>query len=47
MDGKGRAMDNIMGKRQWRSVKYPDIYLKDYNTTSGIFIVEAGLLPRM
>jgi putative transposase len=30
MDGKGRAMDNIMVERLWRSVKYEEIYLKDY-----------------
>jgi len=30
MDGKGRAMDNIMVERLWRSLKYEDIYLKDY-----------------
>jgi putative transposase len=32
MDGKGRAMDNIMVERLWRSVKYEDVYLKDYET---------------
>ncbi len=32
MDGKGRAMDNIMVERLWRSLKYKDIYLKDYET---------------
>ena len=30
MDGKGRAMDNIMIERLWRTVKYEEIYLKDY-----------------
>lgn len=30
MDGKGRAMDNIMIERLWRSVKYEEIYLKEY-----------------
>jgi len=30
MDGKGRAMANIMVERRWRSVKYEEIYLKDY-----------------
>ena len=30
MDGKGRAMDNIMVERLWRSVKYEDVYVKDY-----------------
>lgn len=32
MDGKGRAMDNIMVERLWRSLKHEDIYLKDYET---------------
>lgn len=30
MDGKGRAIDNVFIERLWRSVKYEDIYLKDY-----------------
>lgn len=30
MDGKGRAMDNIMVERLWRSVKYEEIYLNEY-----------------
>lgn len=30
MDGRGRAMDNIMIERLWRSVKYEEVYLKDY-----------------
>lgn len=30
MDGRGRALDNIFIERLWRSVKYEDIYLKDY-----------------
>lgn len=30
MDGKGRALDNIMVERLWRSVKYEDIYPKSY-----------------
>lgn len=32
MDGRGRALDNIFIERLWRSVKYEDIYLKDYAT---------------
>ena len=32
MDHKGRAFDNIFIERLWRSVKYEDIYLKDYGT---------------
>ena len=30
MDGKGRAIDNVFIERLWRSVKYEDIYLRDY-----------------
>ena len=30
MDGKGRAMDNIMVERLCRSVKYEEVYLKEY-----------------
>ena len=32
MDGRGRCMDNIFTERLWRTVKYEDIYLKDYST---------------
>lgn len=30
MDGRGRALDNVMVERLWRTVKYEDIYLRDY-----------------
>ena len=30
MDGKGRWMDNVFIERLWRTVKYEDIYLKEY-----------------
>lgn len=29
-DGRGRALDNVIVERFWRSVKYEDIYLRDY-----------------
>jgi putative transposase len=32
MDGVNRALDNIFVERFWRSLKYEDIYLKDYRT---------------
>ena len=32
MDGRGRAMDNIFNERLWRSVKYEQVYINDYNT---------------
>jgi putative transposase len=31
MDGRGRATDNIFIERLWRSLKYEDIYMKDYS----------------
>ena len=30
MDGRGRAFDNIFTERLWRSVKYEEVYLKEY-----------------
>lgn len=30
MDGHGRALDNIFVERLWRTVKYEEVYLKDY-----------------
>jgi putative transposase len=32
MDGRNRALDNIIVERFWRSLKYEDIYLNDYQT---------------
>lgn len=30
MDGKGRVFDNIFVERLWRTVKYEEVYLKEY-----------------
>ncbi len=30
MDGRGRCFDNIFTERLWRTVKYEEIYLKEY-----------------
>ena len=30
MDGRGRCFDNIFIERLWRSLKYEEIYLRDY-----------------
>ena len=30
MDGKGRFIDNIFTERLWRSLKYEEVYIKDY-----------------
>lgn len=32
MDGKGRCFDNIFTERLWRTVKYEEVYLKDYQS---------------
>jgi putative transposase len=40
MDGRGRALDNVFVERLWRSVKYEDIYLKNYAT---VLDLEMGL----
>lgn len=38
MDGRGRALDNIFIERFWRTIKYEDIYLKDYETVPALEI---------
>ncbi len=30
MDGRGRVYDNIFVERLWRSVKYEEVYLREY-----------------
>jgi putative transposase len=32
MDGRGRALDNVFVERLWRTVKYENIYLRDYGS---------------
>jgi len=38
MDGKGRAMDNIFIERLWRSVKYEEIYLHEYQNVKELIV---------
>lgn len=40
MDGRGRALDNVFIERLWRTLKYEDIYLRDYQDVPEL---EAGL----
>ena len=40
MDGKGRWMDNVFIERLWRSLKYEDVYLREY---SNLWELECGL----
>ena len=32
MDGKGRALDNVIIERFWRTIKYDEVYLSDYES---------------
>jgi putative transposase len=32
MDGRGRVFDNIFIERLWRSVKYEEVYVKNYES---------------
>jgi putative transposase len=32
MDGKGRASDSVFAERLWRSLKYEEVYLNDYQS---------------
>lgn len=32
MDGRGRALDNVFVERLWRSVKWEEVYLKEYES---------------
>jgi putative transposase len=34
MDGRGRALDNVFIERLWRTVKYEEVYLRDYGSGS-------------
>lgn len=34
MDGRGRVFDNIFIERLWRTVKYNNIYIQEYQTVS-------------
>lgn len=40
MDGRGRALDNVFIERLWRTVKYEEVYLKDYTS---VWECETGL----
>jgi putative transposase len=34
MDGRGRVLDNIFVERLWRSVKYEEVYIHDYQSVA-------------
>ena len=37
MDSRGRAYDNIFIERFWRSLKYEEVYLNDYENVMHAF----------
>jgi putative transposase len=37
MDGKGRWVDNVFVERLWRSVKYEEVYLKEYANVGALY----------
>jgi len=37
MDGRGRVFDNIFTERLWRTVKYENIYLNDYDAVPDVY----------
>ena len=37
MDGRGRALDNVFIERLWRSLKYEEIYLNDYENVLQLY----------
>jgi putative transposase len=38
MDGRGRVFDNIFIERLWRTVKYEDIYIKEYSSVPALAV---------
>lgn len=42
MDGRGRVFDNIFIERLWRTVKYEDLYLKQYESVEELIIGLGG-----
>ena len=32
MDGRGRALDNVFNERLWRTIKYEEVYLHEYQS---------------
>ena len=45
MNGKGRCLDNVFVERLWRTVKYEDIYLRNYESVPELTLGLGALLP--
>ena len=37
MDGKGRCLDNVWIERFWRTIKYEELYLNEYESVSQLW----------
>ena len=37
MDGRGRCLDNVVVERLWRTVKYEEVYIRDYASGAEAF----------
>ncbi len=37
MEGRGRALDNVFIERLWRTVKYEEVYIRDYGSGAEAF----------
>jgi putative transposase len=37
MDGRGRSLDNVFIERLWRSLKYEEVYLKEYEAVTDLY----------
>jgi len=46
MDGRGRVFDNIFIERLWRTVKYNNIYVQEYQTVSNARAGPRGFINR-
>lgn len=46
MDGRGRALDNVVVERFWRTLKYDEVYLKDYDSPADARAQIGGFIKR-
>jgi len=44
-DARGRALDNVMVERLWRTVKHEHSYLRDYQNVPGLRQGVGGFFP--
>ncbi len=39
MDGKGRWLDNVFIERLWRTLKYDELHLREFNTLPDLEVI--------